>query len=180
MTSSESEWESIGKLWRSAPVEVDAAPLRRIVRAHRRRLVLTTVGEAAMVIAAALLSVFVVRDGVAAWEIVWLATLWVFVAVAIVYAIRNRRGTWSTLGDSVADYVALTRLRAARQRQMVRFMCGFFVVEAIAVTAQLWWYDRFTLFAALLLGTSGVAVGVWCWIVLRRVKREMEIVREIV
>lgn len=178
MTSSESEWESIAELWRSAPVEVDAAPLRRIVRAHRRRLIVTTVGEASIVIALALLSVFVMRDEIAAWEMIWLATLWAFVAVATGYAIRNRRGTWSTLGDSVADYAALTRLRAMRQRQMVRFMCGFFVVEAIAVAVQLWWYDRFTPFAAILLGTSGVAVGVWCWIVLRRVRREMEIVRE--
>lgn len=177
MNIDEAQWESLRQVWQSTPADIDASPLRKVVRAHRRRLMATVIGEVLMVLAFAALSVLVARDGIAAWEIVWLITLWSFAIVAVAFVIVNRRGTWSALGDSVADYVALTRLRALRQRQMIVFAAVLFIAEAMAVIAQLLWFDRFTLLTAVLLGASGIAVAAWCWTVLRRVKRDLELVR---
>ena len=168
------DWELLSEAWQATPAPAHAASLRDIVRSHRRRLLFVAAVEIMIVLAFAALSVFVVSDGVAPWEAVWLITLWGFTIIAVTFAIWNRRGTWTALGESVEEYVRITRLRAERRMRSVYFACGLFVAEGVAIVVQLAWFDRFTMLAAVLLAASGAAIGAWCWGTKRRVAREIE------
>lgn len=172
------EWTDLAVLWQAAADRAGAAPLRKIVASHRRRLLLVAVVEIAIVLAVACLSAFAGRDELALWEIVWLITLWGFTIVASAFAWWNRRGTWHALGESVEEYVRLTRLRAARQMRSIDFACGLFVAEVGAIVSQLLWFDRFTLLTSALLATSGAVMAGWCWAAKRKVARDLALVEE--
>ena len=174
----ETEWESLSAAWNASPGEVDAAPLREIVAAHRRRLIAGSLCEIAVIAALAWLTYVVLRDGAAAWELVWAVTLWAFAAVAVAFVWWNRRGTWRTMGASVAEHVRLTRVRAERQRSSIRFGVGLFVVEAAAVIAQLLWFDRLTGKALALLAVLGLIVFAWAVAVSRKVRRELRVIAD--
>lgn len=173
-----SEWNDLTMLWQGTTDRVDASPLRRIAAAHRRRLLIMTAGEIALVVAFAGLSIVVASDGLVPWELVWLITLWSFMLVASAFVWWNRRGTWQALGESVEEYVRLTRLRAERQRHLVYFVCGLFVAETIVCVGQLVWFGRFTLFASILFVVSGAAIGLWCWSTKRKVASDLALLEE--
>jgi hypothetical protein len=139
MNANEREWEALSGVWRTAVEEVDREPLHRLIAAERRRLVGVVIGEMAMLAGFAWMTWLFVRDGVEVWEAVWLSTIWMFTAVAIPFAWWNRRGAWRSLADSVADCL---RQRAARRLRTLRFACGLFVAEVVAVVAELAWFDR--------------------------------------
>ncbi|HEX2061246.1 MAG TPA: hypothetical protein VHK90_10930 [Thermoanaerobaculia bacterium] len=170
----ETEWDSLSALWTSTDVE----PLRAIVAKHRRRLLGTTVCEAATIGGFAWLTWIVLRDGVAVWELVWALTLWAFAAIAVAFAWWNRRGTWSALGDSVAEYVRLTKLRAERQRNSLRFSVALFFVEVVAIVAQLWWFERLTRNAVTLLVGSGAIVAAWIVLARRKIARDSRVAED--
>ena len=174
----DAEWDSLSAMWTASAEQVDPAPLRRIVASHRRRLIAATLGELAMLVLLAWLTYVVFRDGMAPWEVVWAITFWSFAAIACAFVWWNRRGTWSAMSDSVAEHVRLTRVRAQRQRASLRFGVGLFVAEAIAVVAQLLWFDRFTAKSALLLAASGAVVALWVVFVSRKIARELRVVTD--
>lgn len=174
----ETEWSSLSTLWSSSQEPVDAGVLRRVVRAHRRGLLAATAGEIVLAIAFAWLSYAVLSDGVELWTIVWVATLWIFMTVAVAFAWWNRRGTWRALGDSVVEYVRLTRVRAERQRRSMIFGLALFAVEVVAVVAQLQWFDRLTPLAVVLLGGAAIIVAVWAVITQRKIARDLAMVEE--
>ena len=174
----DAEWDSLSSIWTADARPVDAAPLRTIVASHRRRLIAATLAELALVVVLAWLTYAVFRDGIATWEIVWAITLWGFAAVAATFAWWNRRGTWSAMSDSVAEHVRLTRVRAQRQRTSLRFGVVLFITEAIAVVAQLVWFDRFTYKSAMLLAASAL-IGAACMILVsRKIARDLRVVSE--
>lgn len=174
----DAEWDSLSRVWTASAEPVDAAPLRKIVASHRRRLIAVSLSELALVVVLAWLTYAVFRDGIAPWEVVWAITLWSFVVIAAAFVWWNRRGTWTAIGDSVADHVRLTRIRAERQRTSLRFGAGLFVAEAIAVIAQLLWFDRFTSKSAMILAASAL-IGVACMIYIsRKITRDLRVVRE--
>jgi hypothetical protein len=174
----ETEWTSLSTLWTSSQEPVDAGVLHRVVRAHRRGLLAATAGELLLTIAFAWLSYAVLRDGIELWTIVWVTTLWIFMAVAIAFAWWNRRGTWRALGDSVAEYVRLTRVRAERQRRSILFGLALFAAEVLAVVAQLQWFDRLTPFALLLLGVAAILVAGWAVLMQRKIARDLAMAEE--
>ncbi len=178
MSLPEGEWESLALDWRAASGPVDAAPLRRKVAAHRRRLIAATVGEILLVASFAWLSWLVAGDGVEPWEVVFLTTLWGFTLLAGAFAWWNRRGTWRALGESVEEFVRLTRLRAERQTRSIDFSLGLFAAEAVIIVAQLAWFGRLTAIAGLLLAVAGAVVGAWCWAMKRRVASDLAGLRE--
>lgn len=177
MNENDRELQSLSEVWKSGETQ-SAEPLRRLVRAKRRTLALVVAGEVALVAAFFALSLYVVRDGVVPWEVVWLVSLWTFVAIAVGFAWWNRRGTWQPLGDSVAEYVRLSRLRCERQRTTVRLVLLLFVAETAAVVAQLAWFDRLTVLAVVLLAAGGTVVAGWSLYTHRRVERELRLIGE--
>jgi hypothetical protein len=178
MSVHENEWESLAQAWRTTGAPVDSAPLRRRVAGHRRLLVAATLGEILLVAAFVWLSVIVAGDGVEPWEMVWLTTLWGFSLLAAAFAWWNRRGTWSALGESVEEFVHLTRLRAERQRRSIVFSLGLFVAEAVIIAAQLAWFGRLTLFAGAILAALGGLVAAWCRAMQKKVARDLAAVEE--
>ena len=174
----ETEWDSLSELWVSSPQAIDADALKRVAAAHRRRLVLNSLGEVAFIIGLAWLTRVVLRDGIEAWELVWTVTLWAFMAAALAFAWWNRRGTWRALGDSVADYIHLTRTRAERQRRSLWFGIALFVAEVVVIIAQLKWFDRLTGTALILLGASAVIVASWVIVARRKIERDLAIVKQ--
>lgn len=178
MNVHESEWDAWGQVWRTADAPVDVAPLRRKIAAHRRLLIAAALGEALLVAGFLWLSARVARGGVEPWEAVWLATLWGFTLLALAFAWWNRRGTWRALGESVEEFVRLTRLRAERQRRSALFSAGLSAAEAVIVGAQLAWFGRLTLAAGLLLAALGVLAAAGCWAMQRKAARDLAAVEE--
>jgi hypothetical protein len=175
MSMPETDWEATASVWRSASEPpVDTARLRRLLASQRRRLITVAVGEAALVAGFAVLSWLVVGDGMAAWEAVWLLTLWAFTGVTVAFAAWNRRGTWRRLGASVEEHLRLARLRAQRKRRALAFAGWLFVTETVAIIAQLAWFDRLTPLAAALLAAAAVVVTVGCAAARRHSSRELE------
>lgn len=170
MNASRPEWESVSKLWRESPQQIERTALRRVVAAERRRLAAVVIGECLIVAVFAWLSWIAVRDGVAAWDAVWLSTLWLFTAVAAPFAWWNRRGAWRALTESVAEY---RRQRVERRRRTLRFATGLFSAEMIVVAAELAWFDRLTALAVALLGLLAVAFAAWAIWMTHRVAQEI-------
>jgi hypothetical protein len=178
-TSASNEWDDLGAAWRAVDEPVDLGPLRRLLATQRRRLVAMVAGEAALVLAFGCLSWLVARDGVAPWEAVWLITLWGFTAVAVAFAVWNRRGTWVGLGESVEGHLRLAQLRARRALAAVSFAIGLLLAELVAVTAELVWYDRFGPVEVALLAVVATAAAWWCGWTRWRVRRELALLDEI-
>ena len=187
MSTPVAEWEDLAAAWQSVDgtidEPIDLAPLRRLLAAQRRRLVAVVLGEAALVLAFGWLTWLVARDGVEAWEAVWLVTLWGFTVVAVAFALWNRRGTWRSLGESVEEYVRLARLRARRARRSLGFAGALLVAEVVAVVAQVVWFGRASgstglLVAGLLVAAVAVAAA-GCWLAARRIRRELALLDEV-
>jgi hypothetical protein len=170
MNAHEREWESLADLWRESREEIHRAPLRQMVASHRRRLAAVAAGEVLAVAGFAWLSWLSVRDGIVLWEAVWLSTLWGFTAVAVPFAWWNRRGAWNAIAESAAEY---QRQRAARRIRSLRFGCALFAAEAVAVAAELAWFDRFTPLAAALLGLLTLLTGAWALWMKNRAAHEL-------
>lgn len=183
-TTEDAEWGGWSADWAAADgfataaggAAADAgalAELRRAAARHRRRQVAVAAGEGLLTLALLALSVWVLRDGAVAWEVVWLLTLWAFVAAAAAFAWWNRRATWRAAGDAVEDYVRLARLRAVRELRAVRFAALFYAAEVVAVVAQLAWFDRLGPVAIGALAAAGVGIAAWCALAARRLRREL-------
>ena len=183
-TNENGEWRELSQAWATGDEEsasgADTAhangPLdllrRRAERDRRRRFVVVAI-EWLLCAALAALTVVVLRGGAAAWEVIWLASLWGFAAVAMGFAWWNRRATWRAAGVALDDYVRLARLRAERQLRTVRFVLALFAAEAIVVIAQLAWFDRLVPVAVAALAAAGGVVVFWCVVARRRLLREI-------
>lgn len=158
MTINERDWDSLTRVWQSPRDEITAATLSRLVAAERRRLAATVLGEMLIIVAFVVLSWLAMRDGLAAWETVWLTTLWLFTAVAVPFGWWNRRGAWNSMVESVAEF---ERRRTARRRRTLRFATGLFVTEVLAVLIELAWFDRVSVVTIVLLVAMTVAFAVW-------------------
>jgi hypothetical protein len=165
MTINERDWDSLTRVWQSSRDEITTARLSQLVAAERRRLAATVLGEMLIIGAFGALSWFAIRDGLVAWETVWLTTLWLFTAVAAPFAWWNRRGAWSSMVESVAEF---EKRRMARRRRTLRFATALFVAEVLAVSIELAWFDRFTALAVALLVAMTAVFAVWVFWMKRR------------
>ena len=158
MTSNDRDWEALTSTWQSSRVEVPAGTLSRLVAAERRRLAATVVGECVGIAVFAALSWLAIRDGLEPWETVWLTTIWLFTAIAMPFAWWNRRGAWTSMVESVAEF---ERRRTARRRRTLRFASALFIAEVLVVSIQLAWFDRITGLAIALLVAMTIAFAAW-------------------
>ena len=175
MTMNEKEWTSLSEVWRSADEGVDAAPLRRTVATHRLLLLIAAAAEILLLCALAWVTYAVMRRGITSWKVVWAISLWVFVVIAYSFVWWNRRGTWAAAGDSVAEYVRLTRLRAERQLRSLRFAVALLIAESVVVIAQLIVFDRLTASVMVFLGVCVAVVALWVVVMRRKIRRDLAI-----
>ena len=182
-TTGNGEWSAWREAWvserpadpahRGAAEPGGLAALRRRLDRQRDRQIAVAAVEWLGALALVAVTVAVLRGGAAAWQIVWLATLWAFSAVAGGFAWWNRRATWHAAGATIEDAVRLARLRAERQLHTVRFVLLLFAAEVVAVLAQLAWFDRLVPLAFWALAAAGLAIGLWCAVTRRRLRREL-------
>jgi hypothetical protein len=183
-TTGNGEWSAWREAWvseraanrpvgREAAEPAELAVLRRRLDRQRRRQIAVAAVEWLGALALVAVTVAMLRGGAAAWQIVWLATLWAFTAVAGGFAWWNRRATWRAAGAAVEDAVRLARLRAERQLRTVRFVLLLFAAEVVVVVAQLAWFDRLLPVAFAALGAAGIAIALWCAVTRRRLRREL-------
>jgi hypothetical protein len=158
MTSNGHEWDSLARVWQSAGEQPGPTTLSRLIAAERHRLAATVVGELLVIAAFVAISWLTWRDGLASWEKVWLTTLWLFTALAAPFAWWNRRGAWTSMVESVAEF---ERRRAVRRRRTLRFGSALFVAEILVVSMQLAWFDRFSRLSVLLLASLTVVFALW-------------------
>jgi hypothetical protein len=171
MTANDREWESLSDAWRAAEPPLDRSLLARAQAAYRRRLLATTAGEVVLVALFAWGTWLVARDGLEAWEAVWISTLWTCTAIAGTFAWRTRRHAWGALGESVAEF---RRLRAARRARTVRFVWCLFAFEAVLVGGQLGWFGRFTMPVALVLCALAAILAGWSAWMRARIAEDLE------
>ena len=114
MTSNGHDWDSLERVWQSAGEQPAPTTLSRLMAAERRRLAATVVGELFVIAGFVAISWLTWRDGLASWETVWLTTVWLFTAVAAPVAGWNRRGAWTTMGESGAEFERRRTARRAR------------------------------------------------------------------
>ena len=190
MTARLDDWDRLSAEWRAQPRMGDepagdvARRLRERVRRHTRLQWLILAGEIALTI----VFVLVVRSLLAAPGGRGLVPAVAIVAMIVLvwsFALWNRRGSWRPLGESTAEYIRLSRVRARAGRRTVRFtrvvlvlaLAGYVPWFAVrlrdgALVSAEWW--RWTLLAA----TYAVYLG-WCSWYGRRLDREIEMLREI-
>lgn len=173
-TNGEGQWQAWTAAWTASEEPALSERLQRKIARQRRRLVLAAAGEGVLMLALAVLSVVVLAGEGQSWEVVWLATLWGFALLALGFAYWNRRATWRAAGETVSDHLRLSRLRCERQRRTIHFALLLFGAEAIAIVAQLEWFDRLVPEALYLLAGLGAALGIWSLWAQRRLVRELE------
>ena len=173
-TNGERQWQAWTAAWTATEEPAAAAQLRRQTARQRTRLVLAAAGEGILVLGLAVLTFAVLAREPESWAVVWLATLWGFALLALGFAVWNRRATWRAAGETVSDHLRLSRLRCERQRRTIRFALLLFAAEAVAIIAQLEWFDRLVPAALYLLAALGAALGVWSLWAQRRLARELE------
>jgi hypothetical protein len=122
MTEPRDEWERWRQDWQAGGATLDARQLPARLRRERRRMLVATGAEGALVLAACggiAAALVHTPHGLDAW---W--GLAVMVMLAGSWAIaswQRRRGEDPSLTDATEDFVALSRRRCRRQLRAVRF-----------------------------------------------------------
>lgn len=116
-------WETLSSTWREEPApETD---LRDVVRARTRRATLrlwaSVAVEVAIVTMVLALTVVTLEEGLTPYRTLLLAAVWATTIAALIFTVRNRRGTWRVSGDSTRDFLALAERRARGKLRTARF-----------------------------------------------------------
>jgi len=156
------EWATLQEDFHRLAEPPAAAALRRRVERHDRWLRWLFAGEltlAAVFVGGPLLWLAIAAPP---WKWAWAATLWSYTAVALAYAIWNRRGVWTASGDSLAAQLELEARRCRRARRTLLFVPLLMVAEAAAIVALFEAYFPGGLARAWqLLAACGAGVAVW-------------------
>ena len=139
-----------------------ASELRRHAVRHGRLLRLLLWGELVLALAmvAGPLWWLAVAPTPRRWA--WAATLWGFLAIALVFAAINRRGAWRPLDRSLAAQLELTELRCRRQRRTLLFAPLLFLGECVAVLVEVAHFAPGSLATAgALLAVAALVTALW-------------------
>ena len=170
----DAEWESWQEGFRAMEEPPAAEALRRHVRRHGRLLRLLLCLEIAVAAAAVIGPLAWIAVAPAAWKWVWAATLWGFAAVATVFGVINRRGTWGPADRSLAAQLDLTELRCRRQRRTLLFLLLLLPCEGAAVLGILAWVKPGSMVkAGAVLAAVGLATAIGSAILYRQTRRRL-------
>jgi hypothetical protein len=127
----DAQWSELSEAWR-------ADGLAGKMRGHRRSAWLATIAEIAFALFSIGVAVFLaVRDG-SLWIRIWAALIVVLFAVALGYALWNRRDALWPSSKAPLDFLADAELRCRRRLQLMRFMIRLAVVEVIISLVIFW------------------------------------------
>lgn len=136
-------WDELRTLWRQAegPAPPSPSAVRRLLRRRQWRLAATVCGEVAVTAIVVAATVWRVRLGLDRLWWTWLVLLWASWAVAVGFAVWNRRGVWRSEERSTRAYLRLLLEGTRRQRRTARFVLLFVVLQALAVAVLFAWAE---------------------------------------
>ncbi|HEX9800895.1 MAG TPA: hypothetical protein VGC00_12075 [Thermoanaerobaculia bacterium] len=152
----------------------EAAAVRRRVERHGRGLRWLFAGELALSVAFVGAPLAWLAAAPAPWKWAWAATLWSFTAVALAFALWNRRGTWAPAGESLAAQVEIDALRCRRGRRTLLFVPLLLFAEAAVIVALFDHYFPERLGTAWrVLAGCGFGVAVWAALFELQIRRRL-------
>jgi len=175
MTETDVEWQQLQQVWNEPDRATDArvAALRRAVDGQARLLRWTLASEIALTLVALASLVWVWSRAPGPRTAVVIAAALVHTAIIWGFALRNRRGHWNPVAETLRDAVQVRQAHYRRRLAAYRFVTWLSAVESIllllvlAMTRTTRWPIVFTL---LWLG-GAVLWTIWDG---RRLRRELE------
>jgi hypothetical protein len=159
------QWNELSEAWR-------ADGLAGKVRGHRRGAWLATIAEIAFALFSIGVAVFLaLRDG-SLWIRIWAALIVVLFAVALGYALWNRRDALWPSSEAPLDFLAGAELRCRRRLELMTFMVRLGAAEAV-LSLIIFWSVGPLLLGASLLALVCLAGFFWSRFARAQVSREL-------
>lgn len=153
-------------------VSTTAEMQRRLVRARRMAWLAISMDISVSVLFVAF-GVFALTRSRALPVVVWAITLFGFTALALGFAIWNRRDALTFSTATTADFAAALYLRLARRERVPRFVAWFLTGEiGTGLVIHAVWYPRSLVRAGALYALSVLVIALWSWRYRKRVRRE--------
>lgn len=127
-------WQDWSATWRSdRESAVLVADIRRAVDRQSRAMRLALMGEVVLTFAALgfVAWIVVAEREVSRWG--WVTAVLLHTVTVWAFALWNRRGVWSPLGETVADYLVVARERLERRRLASNFVVALVAMEMVAL-----------------------------------------------
>lgn len=148
--SPEGEWQSWVSAWQEPPTATPrpdperelAAQIEKVKKSSRRfgfGLVILTASEIVFCIAALVFMVYWLNVKPDSWRLILFLVALVFMAIAMVFTLKNRRGTYRPRNETTQAFIELEWLRTQRQLRTLRFVIPGIIIElAIVLALRLW------------------------------------------
>jgi hypothetical protein len=169
------DWEHWQVAWRTQPAlaATTVAELQRRLLRHRRAAWAYTALDVVGAIAVCAFGAYGLIRKPTLPFVVWAVSVFVFSAIALGFAIWNRRDALFYSAQPTADFVALLRLRLERRERWPRFLVWFVAAEIafgliyVAIVRP----GALALIAALY-AAMALPLGAWWWWHRKRLRRE--------
>ncbi len=140
-TVAEDDWESLTEEWQAPVPPIELETLRARVRSRTRWRRAAFIGEIILTLVAIVIVVGAAGSARTwdAWIVI--AGLSIFTLVIWTFGLRNRRGTWRAVADTLEAYQALEALRAERRIAAATFtrrLCLLSTIPLLALAAYRW------------------------------------------
>lgn len=142
------EWRDLMEDWQAEERTAPPAPplseelrhrIRRKARLHSYGLIAIAAGEALTILVCLGYMLLEVLEKPEPVRIVGLAGMALFFAFALVFSLRNRRGTWWHSGETTRDFVELSCVRCRRKLRTLRFCPWLLAAELLFVIPWAIW-----------------------------------------
>jgi len=139
MTDTDVEWQKLQQVWNEPDRETDArvAALQRAVSGQAAMLRLTVAAEVLLTVVALVGMILVWRRVPGTRSALIIAGALIHTAIIWAYALRNRRGHWKPVADTLRDAVRVRRAHYRRRLAAYRFVTGLAIIEAVLLVVIL-------------------------------------------
>ena len=145
------EWQSWVSAWQESqpspsrpdPEKELAEQIAKVKKSSRRfgfGLVILTISEILFCIAAIVFMAYWLSIKPDPWRAGLFLVALVFLAIAMVFSIKNRRGTYRPRNETTQAFIELEWLRTQRQLRTLRFVIPGIAIELITVIALRIWH----------------------------------------
>ena len=177
MSEHDPSWEALTEAWKAPEAAPRLSDFESELKRRRRLKFVVVAGELGVTGVLVWASARLIVNGAAGENAVLLTGIWLFWAVAMVFAWWNRRGQWERTVASTDDFMRLSLERATRKIRVVWFTLALLVAQlafvgVLVLTGQLGELRGSP--AALALTVGGVAslYVLWAFWYYRRARAE--------
>jgi hypothetical protein len=169
------EWEHWQAAWRTQPSApmIAVADLRRMLLRHRRAAWIYTALDIVASIALCWFALYGMIHRPTVPMLVWGASVLVFAAIGLSFAIWNRRDALFFSAQPTADFLPLLRVRHGRRERWLRFMVWFMAAQTVFVLVYtIVLFPSSLALMALLWAAILVPLTGWWWWYHKRLRRQ--------